>query len=374
MITSEWLYWLIGAFFITVAVFIVVDTGHAKRFGNAAFWGILGISFYYGTFVAAGTAPAWVLGIAVLVMVALAGAGLTGTTSRTRVAAVPGAGTGAPTGPAEPTGAVPRAADPADAPTGRAGRFAATGSASTSVLATTSPEERAASARRFGNRLFVPALVVPVVAVLVATLGPLVHVGGQPLLAEGSATLTGLGVGSVLAAVVAVFVLRPPSVATPVREGGRLLQAIGWAALLPQMLSTLGIVFTQAGVGAAVGTITEAVLPEGSLFAAVVLYCVGMALFTVIMGNAFAAFPIMTAAIGWPVLVQGFDGNPAAIFAIGMLAGFCGTLATPMAANFNLVPAALLEMRDKYGPIKAQLPTAVVLLVVNTGIMYLVAF
>lgn len=359
MITSEWLYWLIGAFFIAVAVLIVLDASHAKRLGNAAFWGILGVSFFYGTFVAAKTAPAWVLGVAVLVMVALAGLGFTGTTapSRTRVASIPGAGTGAETGPAEPTGAMPE----------RDGR-------STGVLATTTPDERATFATRFGNRLFVPALVVPVVAVLVATLGPLVSFGGRPLLAEGSATLTGLGIGSVLAVVVAVFVLRPPSVATPVREGGRLLQAIGWAALLPQMLSTLGIVFTQAGVGDAVGTIIKSILPSGSLLAAVVVYCLGMALFTIIMGNAFAAFPIMTAAIGWPVLVQGFDGNPAAIFAIGMLAGFCGTLVTPMAANFNLVPAALLEMRDKYGPIKAQIPTAAILLVVNMGAMYLVAF
>ncbi|OII10905.1 hypothetical protein BIU97_08450 [Curtobacterium sp. MCBA15_009] len=356
MITSEWLYWLIGAFFIAVAVLIVTDTAHAKRLGNAAFWGILGLSFFYGTFVAAKTAPSWVLGIAVLVMVALAGLGFTGTTSRTRVASIPGAGTGAETGPAEPTGVATKP------------------SSSTSVLATTSPDERAAFATRFGNRLFIPALVVPVVAVLVATLGPLVRIGGDPLLAEGSATLTGLGIGSVLAVVVAVFVLRPPRIATPIREGGRLLQAIGWAALLPQMLSTLGIVFTQAGVGDAVGTIIKSVLPEGSLLAAVVVYCLGMALFTIIMGNAFAAFPIMTAAIGWPVLVQGFDGNPAAIFAIGMLAGFCGTLVTPMAANFNLVPAALLEMRDKYGPIKAQIPTAAVLLVVNMGVMYLVAF
>ncbi len=186
--------------------------------------------------------------------------------------------------------------------------------------------------------------MVPVVAVLVATLGPLISFGGEPLLAEGSATLTGLGIGSVLAVVVAVFVLRPPRIATTIREGGRLLQAIGWAALLPQMLSTLGIVFNQAGVGDAVGTIIKSVLPDGSLLAAVVIYCLGMALFTIIMGNAFAAFPIMTAAIGWPVLVQGFDGNPAAIFAIGMLAGFCGTLVTPMAANFK--PGAGCPARD----------------------------
>ncbi|OMH32378.1 DUF979 domain-containing protein [Tersicoccus sp. Bi-70] len=362
MITNEWLYWLIGAFFVAVSVLILLDAGHAKRLGNAAFWGVLGLSFFYGTFVAAKSAPAWVLGIAVLVMVALAGFGFTGTTSRTRTSAVAGAGAGQPTGPATPTSAIPRVAGP--------GREAAP-----SVLATSSPEEREDFATRFGNRLFVPALVVPLVAVLVATLGPLIRIGGKPLLAEGSATLTGLGIGAVLAVVVAVLILRPPRpVTTPLREGGRLLQAIGWAALLPQMLSTLGIVFTQAGVGTAVGTIAKAVLPEGSLLAAVVVYCAGMAIFTIVMGNAFAAFPIMTAAIGWPVLVQGFGGNPAAVFAIGMLAGFCGTLVTPMAANFNLVPAALLEMRDKYGPIKAQLPTAGILLVVNMGVMYFVAF
>jgi uncharacterized membrane protein len=57
-----------------------------------------------------------------------------------------------------------------------------------------------------------------------------------------------------------------------------------------------------------------------------------------------------------------------------MLAGFCGTLCTPMAANFNLVPAALLEMKDQYGPIKAQVPTAIPLLACNIVIMYIFAF
>lgn len=104
MITSEWLYWLIGAFFIAVSVFILTDRTHAKRVGNAAFWGILGLSFFAGTFVVSGVLPAWALGIAVLVMVALAGLGFTGTTSRTRVANVPGAGVGSATGPAEQIG------------------------------------------------------------------------------------------------------------------------------------------------------------------------------------------------------------------------------------------------------------------------------
>jgi uncharacterized membrane protein len=99
-----------------------------------------------------------------------------------------------------------------------------------------------------------------------------------------------------------------------------------------------------------------------------------MFLFTVLMGNGFAAFPIMTAAIGWPVLVQTFHGDPAIVFAIGMLAGFCGTLCTPMAANFNLVPSALLEMKNKYGVITAQVGTAIPLLAVNIALMYFLAF
>ena len=56
--------------------------------------------------------------------------------------------------------------------------------------------------------------------------------------------------------------------------------------------------------------------------------------------------------------------------AIGMLAGFCGTLMTPMAANFNLVPAALLELKDQYGVIQAQIATALPLLVVNILLIY----
>ena len=60
--------------------------------------------------------------------------------------------------------------------------------------------------------------------------------------------------------------------------------------------------------------------------------------------------------------------------AIGMLSGFCGTLSTPMAANFNLVPVALLGIRDRYAVIKAQLPTAFMLLIVNTVLMYVFVF
>jgi uncharacterized membrane protein len=99
-----------------------------------------------------------------------------------------------------------------------------------------------------------------------------------------------------------------------------------------------------------------------------------MAVFTVIMGNAFAAFPVMTAAIGAPLIVRKFGGDPAVMGAIGMLSGFCGTLVTPMAANFNIVPAALLELKDRNAVIKVQAPTAGLLLIANTALLYLLVF
>jgi uncharacterized membrane protein len=321
MIDAEWLYWVCGLFFVVGAGF----SYRQAQYGGAAFWALLGLSFCYSTFVVAKTAPAWPLGLAVLVIAGLAGFGALGRTT----------------------------------------------------IATTSQAERITAANTLRSKLFVPALMIPLVALIFATMVASITVNGKPLLATGTATLTGLGVGALLAIAVGVVLLRPAGglgLGVPLAEGSRLLQAIGWAAVLPQMLAVLGLLFANAGVGKAVGTIVSAVLPKGSLLIAVILYCVGMALFTIVMGNAFAAFPVMTAAIGWPVLVQGFHGNPAIVFAVGMLAGFCGTLCTPMAANFNIVPAVLLEMKDRYGPIKAQLPTAGPLLVCNIAIMYLMGF
>jgi uncharacterized membrane protein len=123
-----------------------------------------------------------------------------------------------------------------------------------------------------------------------------------------------------------------------------------------------------------VGSLMSGVIPDGSLFGAVLAYGLGMALFTMVMGNAFAAFPVMTAAIGLPLLIRHYGGDPAIVCAIGMLAGFCGTLMTPMAANFNIVPAALLDLKDRNAVVKAQVPTALPLLAVNIALMYFLAF
>jgi uncharacterized membrane protein len=167
--------------------------------------------------------------------------------------------------------------------------------------------------------------------------------------------------------------LRPRALA-PLEDGRRLMDAVGWAAILPQMLASLGAVFALAGVGEVVGGLMSGVIPEGSLLAAVIAYGLGMALFTMVMGNAFAAFPVMTAAIGLPLLIHQYHGDPAIVAAIGMLAGFCGTLMTPMAANFNVVPAALLDLKDRNAVVKAQVGTALPLLAINIALIWFLAF
>ena len=316
MITLEHLYILTGVVFAVWALRSALDRTNGKRFGNAAFWGLLAVSFLAGTHLSD-----LANGVLVLGLVAIAGFG--------------GLGRGDPP--------------------------------------TTSLAERLQLSERLSNRLFLPALVIPVTAVAGTLLYNYTPLGETGLFEERRETLILLGVGVILALALAMAWLRPPLLA-PIEEGRRLMDSIGWAAVLPQMLAALGGIFAAAGVGEIIGALAGQVIPEGSLFLAVGLYCLGTALFTIIMGNAFAAFPVMAAAIGIPVLVVGFGGNPAVVGAIGMLAGFCGTLCTPMAANFNIVPAALLELKNQYGVIRMQVATAIPLWFCNLSLIYFLAF
>jgi uncharacterized membrane protein len=177
----------------------------------------------------------------------------------------------------------------------------------------------------------------------------------------------------IVALIIGYVWLRPPMLAA-VDEGSRLMNGVGWAAVLPQMLASLGVIFAAAGVGTTIGAMVGAIIPTGNVFLAVLLYALGMVVFTMIMGNAFAAFPVMAAAIGVPILIHADGGNPAVIGAVGMLSGFCGTLMTPMAANFNIVPAALLELKSQYAVIRAQVATAIPLLIANILILYVAGF
>ncbi len=316
MITLEWLYILTGFFFAAWSILSALDRTNGKRWGNAAFWGLLAISFFFGTHFSE-----FANGVLVLALVGIAGFG--------------GLGRGDPP--------------------------------------TTDPTERQALSDNLGNKLFLPAIIIPITAVAGTLLYNYTPLGETGLFEERRETLILLGVGVMVSLAVCYAWLRPPLLA-PIEEGRRLMDSIGWASILPQMLAALGGVFALAGVGDIIGGIAEATIPEGSLFLSVGVYCIGMALFTIIMGNAFAAFPVMAAAIGIPILVVGFGGDPAIIGAIGMLAGFCGTLLTPMAANFNIVPAALLELKSQYGVIRMQVWTAIPVFVCNVLLIYFLAF
>ncbi len=312
MIGLNLVYPFAGLIFLAFAGSALRDRGNAKRIGNAAFYALIALSLLAGDLLGD-------LGNGVLVLGLVAIAGL-----------------------------------------GRMGRGEAV---------TTSAAERAAEADVRRNRLFLPALVIPATALA----GTLIFKQMPALVDTKQATLVALMLGVLFALAILYLWLRPRAM-TPFDEGRRLMDGVGWAAALPQMLASLGAVFALAGVGDVVGGLMGQLIPEGSLFGAVLAYALGMALFTIVMGNAFAAFPVMAAAIGVPVLIHGAGGNPAVVAAIGMLAGFCGTLMTPMAANFNLVPAALLDLKDRYAVIRAQIPTALPLLAVNIALLYWLAF
>lgn len=316
MIKLGAVYILAGLVFAAFALFSASDRRNPKRYGNAAFWGLIAVSFLAGDRLGdRGN------GILVLALALIAGLGLLGR--------------GQPS--------------------------------------TTSAETRRELAGALGDRLFVPALTLPlVVAFGVLVLKP-VTVNGMPLLDPKQATLLSLALAAVVAVTVALLLLRQP-VLSPLQEGRRLMDTVGWAALLPQMLAALGAVFAMAHVGETIGQVVTTAAPMDLRLTAVAVYCLGMAAFTMLMGNAFAAFPVMTAGIGLPVLIRQFGGDPAVVASIGMLSGFCGTLMTPLAANFNLVPAALLELPDRYAVIKAQVPTALPLLIANVVLMYVLAF
>ncbi len=316
MIDLQWIYWLVGAYLAWSALRALRDRSNPRRLANGLFWGLLALAM-----LAAERMPPVLVGGIVVVLACLAGFG--------------GLGRG-------------------QCDEGTA-------------------DAREAEARRLGNRLFVPALLIPLVAVLVAVPFADLEIAGTRVFGAQLTTLVGLGVACVVAVAAALLLTRSAPVAA-IEQSRRLLDAIGWAALLPLLLATLGSVFAATGVGEAVAGLIRMLIPVENRFVVVLAYALGMAAFTMVMGNAFAAFPVMTAGIGLPLLVQMHGADAASLAAIGMLSGYCGTLLTPMAANFNLVPAALLELRDPNAVIRQQVATALPLLACNIVIMYLVVF
>jgi uncharacterized membrane protein len=220
--------------------------------------------------------------------------------------------------------------------------------------AETDAVEQAEHARRLGNRIFIPVLAIPIMTFALALIFRLLGMD----VSRGA--LVGLGFGGV-AAMILCLKLTGGKARALMNEGRRLNEAMGAVNILPQLLASLGVIFTAAGVGSLIAQGIQQIIPANNLFLLVLANCLGMALFTIVMGNSFAAFPVIASGVLVPLIIKPFGVNPAMAAIITLTAGSSGTLMTPMAANFNIVPAALLNMRDQYGVIKYQLPYALTL-------------
>ncbi|MGZ4164700.1 MAG: DUF979 domain-containing protein, partial [Tumebacillaceae bacterium] len=250
IISLEMVYYLAGIFLAIVAILSLRDKANPKRVLTASFWGLYAITFAFGKLI-----PSMYMGILVIVMVLIAGFGGV-----------------------------------------RGGKYE-----------DTTTEQREKSARKIGLKLFIPALLIPLVTVIGAVWGK-TKLGGVPILDPKNVTLVALGVGAVIAIIAAMIITKEKGIA-PIKESRRLVDAVSWAAVLPQMLATLGAIFALSGVGKVVSDLVSSAIPVDNRFAVVAAYCIGMALFTMIMGNAFAAFPVITLGIGLPLLVTMHHGN-----------------------------------------------------------------
>lgn len=207
-------------------------------------------------------------------------------------------------------------------------------------------------------KIFIPALSMGVFAILFAVFLPKLG------------AIVGIGVGVMVSVLLLMAYSKDNTPKVFLQDSERLLSAVGPLSMLPMLLASLGAIFTAAGVGKVIAGMVGSVIPKGNVNAGIVVFAVGMMLFTMIMGNAFAAITVLTVGIGAP-FVLAFGADPTLIGMTALTCGYCGTLCTPMAANFNVVPVALLDMKDRFGVIKNQIVIALIMLVFQIGYMIL---
>jgi uncharacterized membrane protein len=306
-------YALTGLVLWIFAAMTFRDRANKRRFGTGLFWLILGTIFVFGSVL-----PHWLTGLLILAMVAIDG-------------------------------------------TGGVGR----GSYDESTK-----EEQIGHARRLGDRIFIPVLLIPIVTFGFAIAFRFRYMQDLVGLDSTRGALVGLGLGGVIAMAACLRITgdRPRVM---MNEGRRLNDAMGAVNILPQLLASLGVIFTAAKVGDLIASGIIRIVPADQLFLLVLANCLGMSLFTIVMGNSFAAFPVIATGVLSPLIIKPFGVRPEMVAIITLTAGSSGTLITPMAANFNIVPAALLNMRDEYGVIKFQLPYALTIWSLHVILMWL---
>ncbi|MDI9217329.1 DUF979 domain-containing protein [Clostridium tertium] len=301
-ILLEIFYIIVGLFFLLTMMFTLKDKNHKTKYGTALFWGILGVIFILGE-----ALPSIITGLLIVVI------GILAAFNQINIGTI-------------------------------------------KQLDTTFSNLKA---NQIGIKIFIPSLIIALVALGIAQFTPISGV-------------TAVGIAAIIA-LIATFIITKAKPNEFIEDSNRMFQSVGATAILPQLLAALGALFTAAGVGDIISNMISSVIPEGNILLGVSAYCIGMAIFTAIMGNAFAAFSVITVGIGVPfVFAQG--GDPIIASTLAMTAGFCGTLLTPMAANFNVLPVALLETKDKNAVIKAQAVFAIVLLAIHIPLMYFLAF
>lgn len=204
--------------------------------------------------------------------------------------------------------------------------------------------------KKIGMKIFVPAFSVAVCSLFFA-------------LFSNMSSMVAITVGVIVAMIsLMAFDAKQNKPAVFLNDSERFLGITGPLSMLPQLLGCLGGVFTAAGVGDVIAQLVEKIVPKGNVNIGIIVYAIGMVLFTMIMGNAFAAITVMTVGIGAP-FVLAYGANPVVIGMLALTCGYCGTLLTPMAANFNILPVAILNMKDRWGAIKNQVLVAIFMLV-----------
>ncbi len=309
LLSLNTVYVMTGLVLFVFAALNFKDRSNKHRLGTSLFWFTLGLIFALGSIL-----PTWIIGLMVLLLVAIDGAG--------RVAR---------------------------------------GSSSDELTKSGQIKQKQST---LGNKIFLPALCIPFVTFAFALafrwLG----------YSSNDGALVGLGYSGVVAVLVGIALTRG-TLREAFHEGGRLNDAMGAVNILPPLLASLGVIFTASKIGDLIAQGIHRIIPGQHLFLLIVANCLGMALFTMVMGNSFAAFPVIAAGVLVPLIIQPFGVNPAMVAIVTLTAGSTGTLMTPMAANFNIVPTALLEMRDQYGVIKFQVPFALTIWVLHVFVMWL---
>lgn len=221
------------------------------------------------------------------------------------------------------------------------------------------PSEKSVDQRynAIGMKIFAPALSIGVFAILFAIFLP------------DLGAIVGIGAGIIVSVILLMAFSKENTPKVFLQDSERLLSTVGPLSMLPMLLASLGAVFTAAGVGEVISEIVGNVIPKGNVNVGIIVFAIGMALFTMIMGNAFAAITVMTVGIGAPFVLP-YGADPVVIGMLALTCGYCGTLCTPMAANFNIVPIAMLDMKNRFGVIKNQIIPAIILLTVQ--IIYMI--